>query len=59
MKRQKAVTPKDEPTGSESVQYATGEEWKAITNSFRRNEAAGPKREKHSGVDESGGKSRF
>ena len=33
----------DEPHGSESVQYATGEEQRAITNSSRKNEATGPK----------------
>ena len=26
----KDMTPKDEPTGSESVQYATGEEWQLL-----------------------------
>ena len=44
MKRQKDMIPEDEPPRSESVQYATGEEWRAITNSSRKNEAAGPKR---------------
>ena len=43
MKQQKDMTPEDEPLRSEGVQYATGEERKAITNSSRRHEASGPK----------------
>ena len=39
---QKNMTLEDEPSPppprSEGVQYATGEEWRAITNSFRKNE---------------------
>ena len=31
------------PARSEGVQYATGEQWRAITYSSRKNEAAGPK----------------
>ena len=42
MKRQKDMTP-DEPTRLGGVQYATGEEQRAITNSSRKNEVAGPK----------------
>ena len=42
MKRQKDMIQEDESHRSESVQYATGEEGRAITNS-RKNEAAGPK----------------
>ena len=42
MKWQKDVTPEDESLKSEGVQYTTGEERKAITNSSRRNEASGP-----------------
>ena len=34
---------KDEPPRLEDVQYATGEEQMPITNSSRKNEAAGPK----------------
>ena len=37
---QKDMTLKDESPGSEGVQYATGEEWRA-TNSPRKNDAAG------------------
>ena len=43
MKRQKDMTPEDEPPSLEGVQYATGEEWSAITNSSRKNEVTGPK----------------
>ena len=44
-KRQKNITSEDEPPQSEGVQYATGEEGRAIhnTNSSRKDEAAGPK----------------
>ena len=30
---------------SEGVEYATGEEWKAVANRSRKNEVTGPKRE--------------
>ena len=43
MKRQKELTPEDEPPRSEGVQYVTGEEWRAITSSSRRKEVAQPK----------------
>ena len=42
----------------EGVQYTTGEEQKAITNSFRKNEAAGSKQEQCSVVDVSGDESK-
>ena len=42
MKRPKGMTP-DEPPMLEGVQYAIGEEQRAITNSFRKNEVDGPK----------------
>ena len=58
MKRQKEVTLEDEPPGLEGVQYATGEEWRAITNSSRKKEAAGPKWKWCSVVDVSGGESK-
>jgi len=32
-----------EPSGSASIQYATGEEQRAITNSSGKNEMTGPK----------------
>ena len=48
------MTPEDEPSRSEGAQYATGEEWRAITNSSRKNEAAGPKWKKRLVVDVSG-----
>ena len=40
MKRQKDMTPEDEPPMLEDVQYATGEEQR---NSSRKKEMAGPK----------------
>ena len=43
MIRKKDMTLEDEPARSEGVQCATGEEWKAITNSSRKNEVTGPK----------------
>ena len=43
MKRQKNMTLEDKPPRSESIQYATGEELRAITNSSRQKEVAGPK----------------
>ena len=58
MKRQKEVTLEDEPPGLEGVQCATGEEWRAITNSSRKKEAAGPKWKRCSVVDVSGGESK-
>ena len=53
MKRQKDMTPEDEPPPlrSEGVQYTTGEKWRAITKSSRKNEAAGPKQKQCSVVD--------
>ena len=42
--RQKVMTLEDESLGSEGVQYTTGEEPRAITNSSRKNEAAGQSR---------------
>ena len=43
MKRQKDITLKDEPLRFVGVQYATGEKLRAVTNSSRKNEVAGPK----------------
>ena len=37
MKRQKDMTPEDEPPMSEGVQYANAEWWRAIINSSRKN----------------------
>ena len=54
MKRQKDMTPEDEPLRSEGVHYATGKEWRAVTNSSRKNEVAGPKWKWHLVVDVSG-----
>ena len=52
------MTPKGKPSRSEGVQYATGEEWRAITKSSRMNEVAGPKWKQCSVVDVSGGESK-
>ena len=57
MKRQNDMMLKDEPAESLVVQYATGEKWRAITNSSRKNGATGPKQEQCSVVDVSGGAS--
>ena len=43
MEIQKDMIPEAEPPRWAGVQYATGEEWKTITKSSRKNEAAGPK----------------
>ena len=59
MERQKDMIPEDEPSRLEGVQYATGEEWRAITNSSRKNEETGSKQKQCSGVDVSGGKSKI
>ena len=45
----------NEPLRWEGVQYATGEKQRAITNSSRKNEEAGPKRKRRSAVDMSSG----
>ena len=58
MKRQKDITLKDEPLRSVGVQYATGEEPRAVTNSSRKNEAAGPEQKWHSVVDVSSGETK-
>ena len=39
----KDMTPEDESSRLVGVQYATGKEQRAITNSFRKNEVAGSK----------------
>ena len=52
------MTQEDEPSRSEGAQYSTGEEWRAITNSSRKNEAAGPKWKKRLVVDVSGDESK-
>ena len=52
------MTLEDEPPRSEGVQYPTGEEQRAITNSSRKNEAAGPKQKQLSVLDVSGGESK-
>ena len=64
MKRQKYMTSEVETTPTpptpqlEVVQCATGEVQRAITNSSRKNELAGPKWKWHSAVDVSDGESK-
>ena len=61
MKRQEDRTPEDKTPHPnprwEGVQYATGEEQRAIMNNTKKNEMAGPKQKWHYVVDVSGGKS--
>ena len=57
MKRQIYDTRRWAPR-SGGVQYATGEEHRAITNSSRKNEEDGPEQKQHSVVDMSGGESK-
>ena len=54
IKRIKDMTLEDEPLRSECVQYATGEEQRAIPSSSRKSEAAGPKPKGRPVVDVSG-----
>ena len=54
MKRKKDMT-LDKPPRLEGVQYDTGEEQRAITNSPRKNEVTGPKQKQCSVVEVSGG----
>ena len=53
------MTLKDESPRSEGVQYATGEEQRTTTNSFRRNEVAGPRQIQRSVVNVSGDESKI
>ena len=61
IKRQKDMTPKDEPPTHKVGWYPIcyWEERRAITNISRKNEAAGPKWEWHSVSNVSGGKSKI
>ena len=59
IKGQKDMTPKDESPGSESVEYATGEDQKRITNSSRMNEVPGPKQIQCSVVNVCGDESKI
>ena len=42
IRKTKYMTLEDEFSRSEGVQYAVEEEWRAITNSSRKNEVTGP-----------------
>ena len=59
MKRQKDTTPEDDSPRSEGVQYATGEEQRTTTNSFRRNDVAGSRQIQRSVVNVSGDESKI
>ena len=54
VRRQKEMPLEDEP----HIFHMTGEEQRAIMNSSRKNEAAGPKQKQHSAVDMSDGESK-
>ena len=54
VRRQKEMPLEDEP----HIFHMTGEEQRAIMNSSRKNEAAGPKQKQCSVVDVSGGESK-
>ena len=56
-KRRKDMTPEDESPSLEGVQYASGGEWRAITNSSRKNKVVGTKQKCRSVVDMSGSES--
>ena len=60
LKRQKGMTLEDEYARLKGVLNATGEEWRAITNSSRKNEADGPRdtQKGHSVVDGCGGENK-
>ena len=47
----KYMIPEYEAPRLEGVQHATGDEWRAVTSIFRKNEATGPKQKRHSVVD--------
>ena len=59
MKRPKDMIPEDELSGSQGVQYATGEEWRAVTNSSRKNDVSDLKWKWCSVVDVSGDRSKI
>ena len=53
------MTPKDEPSGSEGIQYAAGEEQRAILNGPRENEVDELKWKRCSIVDVSSDESKI
>ena len=59
MKRQKDMTPEDEPLGWKFPNMLLGKKKMAIINTPRKNEEAGAKQKWHSAVDVSGGKSKI
>ena len=52
------MTLRDELPRWEGGQYATEENWRAITDSSRKNESAGPKQKRHSVVEVCSGESK-
>ena len=58
MKREKDMTLEDVSPRLTGIQYATGEEWRTITNSSRKNEASGKKWKQCSAVDVRDGESK-
>ena len=58
MKSQKDMIPEDEPAWLKGVQYATGEEQRAIIISSKKKEAPGPKGKWCLVVDVSGGETK-
>ena len=52
------MMPEYEPSRLEGIQYPAVEEWRAITNSSRKNEGVGPKWKGQSAVNVSGGESK-
>ena len=59
MKRQKEMTPEDNPPRSKGVQHTTEEEQRTIIKSSRKNEVAGTMWKWSSVLNVSGGKSKF
>ena len=52
------MTPQDEPSKLQGVQYAPGEEQRTVTNSFGKNEVVRPKRKWNSVVNVSAGENK-
>ena len=59
MKRQKEMTPEDNPPRSKGIQHTTEEEQRTIIKSSRKNEVAGTTWKWSSVLNVSGGKSKF
>ena len=57
MKRQKDMT-EDQPPKLEGVRQDTGEDWRAITNNYGKNEGMEPKQKQHPSVYVTGDRSK-